>query len=148
MPRFLRPARRPRAAAIGNLRTLAAGILLLLAQGCGGGEPHSDYFILAFRAGTTEPTTEGALALKGAEAAARSSHSYIVITAATSPDPANEAAVALSRQRAGEVAGALVKAGARSEEVRTNLIAVGEAEFQGRKDTLIVQVVYDARPPA
>lgn len=126
-------------------KQIIVALCCLTLGGCGlfgpAAGPHSDYFIVTFRAGTLEPSDDGKVALANAVREAGSA-SRVMIEGAVNDSPSNADNGALLQQRAAELEEALAKAGVSGRAVQLRLREVGDAEFANRKDSLIVQVEF------
>jgi hypothetical protein len=123
-------------------RLLVLAICAVLVAACGSSAPpHSKYFIVTFTEGTLEPSAEGQAALDKIVSDAPGS-SRVVIDGPLSGAAVDQQADELVRQRVATVEQALTKAGIPGGAVEQRLRDVGEKEFLGRKDTVIVQIIY------
>lgn len=126
-------------------KQIIVALCCLSVAGCGlfgpGAGPHSDYFVVAYRAATLEPTDDGKVALANALREAGGA-SRVMIEGSVNDSPANADNGALVQQRAAELEQELARAGIAAGQVRLRLREVGDAEFANRKDSLIVQVEF------
>jgi hypothetical protein len=120
---------------------LLAGLLL---AGCGSERVHSEYFIVAFIAGTPAEAPEGVAALANAlDEARRATPRAIAITG---PAPAAGAETALAKDRAQAIFDAFVKAGIDTSLVHTAFRAENAKDYAAGKDSFIIQLAYGDMP--
>jgi ABC-type glycerol-3-phosphate transport system substrate-binding protein len=123
---------------------LLAGALLVLAACGGAGPPHSSYFVVDFLPSTPTASAAGVTALGNAvDTASSKTPSYIVVDAA---EPPGDAEPAIEKARADAVVAAFIRAGIDKKRISVELRPVSNQGYQERKDSVIVQLGYGARP--
>ncbi len=131
-------------------RQLVAFLLLALsACGGGGGQPHSDYYVVSFEPGRSELPAVGRTALSfGTRDADRGSPRMVAVKGYV---PADRSLAELSEQRMKVVADTLVEAGVARSIIRLTPQSIPAEDYARLGNAVVVQIERGepiASPPA